>query len=211
MKYAPILFCTPMVQAILDGRKTMTRRVIKDHPTSRNNLYKMVDTLNHRPYFGAGFYKNSDVFYVDGEKHIDAVYAKCRYQPGDILWVRETWSIQEDLPYDNYVYRTDYGTTEHDSFPPSMFKWRPSFFMPKAAARIFLKVTDVRCERLQEIGLGNCYAEGCPSEHERTPDIWFQELWDKLNAQRGYRWETNPWVWVYTFERTDKPEGWCAT
>ena len=167
----PILFSTEMVRAILDGRKTMTRRVVKP-------------------------------------QH----YRKPRYQTGDILWVRETWSVQEDLPYDNYVYRSDYGTTEHDSFPPSMFKWRPSIHMPKEAARIFLCVTDVRVERVQDILCGDMKREGCIPEtvtggqyQQWHRDYWIP-LWDSINDKRGYPWSSNPWVWVYSFKRCDKPE-----
>ena len=218
----PILFNTEMVQAILEGRKTVTRRVVKYYsrtPTKdgKDKFYKINENLNgtnpNRLY--AGFYNNNDIFYIDGEKHIDALYYPLYFKVGDILYVRETWAKIDDLPYDNYVYRTDYGTTEDDSFPPSMYKWKPSIHMPKEAARIFLKVTDVRVERLQEITPKDAWEEGCrignsfpweihiPELQQQCRDIFFKSLWDGLNAKRGYGWDTNPWVWVIEFERVE--------
>ena len=177
----PILFNTEMVQAILDGRKSMTRRVIKDSypPTHR-----------------------------------------AKYQSGDILWVRETWApcatIDSWLNDTNlYVYRANYGTTEDDSFPPSMFEWKPSIHMPREAARIFLKVTNVSVERVQEITVDDCRLEGCccsdcsqtgPHSPDCKCDTLFYNVWNDIYAKRGYGWETNPWVWVYEFERISKEE-----
>lgn len=195
MASKPILFNTEMVRAILDGRKTMTRRVIKDKDIT-NNFDIDVD--------------GSVYAYIDqatGDSYPPTAIAK--YQVGDILWVRETWSRIDDLPYDNYVYRTNYGTTEDDSFPPSMFKWKPSIHMPREAARIFLKVTNVSVERLQDINEEDALKEGC------MPTILdgaiffsakgkFHALWDSLNAKRGYGWEANPWVWIYEFERVSE-------
>lgn len=223
----PIIFSTPMVQAILDGRKTQTRRVIKDSANrtpqniGREKFFKMVNVLNNKPFFGAGFYKDSDVFEYKGEILTDAVYFKCPYKPGDVLYVKETWGKDEN---GEYVYRTNYGTTEDDSFPPSMFKWKPSIHMPRKAARIFLKVTNVRVERLQEITEEDARAEGiswldeaCYSNNGWTPTLYdpdsggspvfrdgFTALWDSINAKRGYSWDTNPWVWVYEFEKINK-------
>ena len=192
----PILFSTPMVRAILDDRKTMTRRVINRREPNRDKLYKMVDTLNGKPFFGAGFYKDSDVFMFEGKTLTDAVYYKARYRPGDIIWVRETWDKNDG---EEIHYRAD------EDRP--YYKWRPSIFMPREAARLFLRVTDVRAERLQEITEADALAEGVEpiygndfaSEKRHVPA--FAALWDALNAKRGYGWDTNPWVWVYTFER----------
>jgi len=206
----PILFNTEMVQAILEGRKTVTRRVVKYYsrtPTKdgKDKFYKIDENLNgtnpNRLY--AGFYNNNDIFYIDGEKHIDALYYPLYFKVGDILYVRETWAKIDDLPYDNYVYRTDYGTTEDDSFPPSMYKWKPSIHMPKEAARIFLKVTDVRVERLQDITPNDIDREGTPFGLTIAPYNGFSRLWNELNTKRGYGWEANPWVWVIEFERVE--------
>lgn len=199
----PIIFSTPMVQAILEGRKTQTRRVIKDKDIT-NNFDIDVD--------GSAYaYINPET----GDSCPPTAIAK--YQVGDILWVRETWSRDES---GEYVYRTNYGTTEDDSFPPSIFKWRPSIHMPREAARIFLKVTNVIVERLQDISEEDARAEGCITSHYKTGDGKFEdvlgfeltardafcELWQRLNLKRGYDWETNPWVWVVAFEKISKEE-----
>jgi len=211
MREKPILFSTPMVIAILDGRKTQTRRVIKDKDIT-NNFDIDVD--------------GSVYAYIDpetGDSYPPTAIA--RHQIGDILWVRETWGFVgcekcggeccTGAP-DNYkgddgcfVYRTNYGTTEDDSFPPSMFKWKPSIHMPRKAARIFLRVTNVRVERVQEITEEDALKEGCvPTFIDGAVLISakgrFHALWESLNAKRGYGWEANPWVWVYEFERVSE-------
>lgn len=212
----PIIFSTEMVKAILKEQKTQTRRVIKDGANrtpqniGREKFYKMVNALNNKSFFGAGFYKDSDVFECKDEILTDAVYFKCPYKPGDVLYVKETWGKDEN---GEYVYRTNYGTTEDDSFPPSMFKWKPSIHMPREAARIFLKVTNVRVERLQEITEEDARAEGVngiprstvlyPNDDYIYP---FKQLWNSLNQKRGYGWDTNPWVWVYEFEKISNGE-----
>lgn len=131
----PILLNTETVKAILDGRKTQARRAINAP------AFKQVRDPNKI------YWKNDQVIFQWHGDTIGEVAIKPPYQPGDILWVRETWSKDEN---GEYVYRTNYGTTEDDSFPPSMFKWRPSIHMPRKAARLFLKVKDVRAERLQD-------------------------------------------------------------
>jgi hypothetical protein len=203
----PIIFSTPMVQAILDGRKTMTRRVIKDKDIT-NNFDIDID--------------GSVYAYIDqetGDSYTPTAIAK--YQVGDILWVRETWSKDEN---GEYVYRANYGTTEDDSFPPSMFKWKPSIHMPREAARIFLKVTNVRVERLQDItpeqskNEGVDLNSGTPFPKSTARDCHgakeglsmyqskFVILWDSTIKKQDldkYSWEANPWVWVYEFERVN--------
>lgn len=172
-----IIFSTSMVQAILDGRKTQTRRVIKDKDIT-NNFDIDVD--------GSAYaYINPET----GDSCPPTAIAK--YQVGDILWVRETWSRDES---GEYVYRTNYGTTEDDSFPPSMFKWRPSIFMPREAARIFLLVTNVRVERLQDISEEDARAEGAKAYGPNNC------------SGASHEWRTNPWVWVYEFEKISKEE-----
>ena len=199
----PIIFSTPMVQAILDGRKTQTRRLIKDKDIT-NNFDIDIDGSVYA-------YINPET----GDSYPPTAIAK--YQVGDILWVRETWSKDEN---GEYVYRTNYGTTEDDSFPPSMFKWKPSIHMPREAARIFLRVKNVRVERLQDISEEDARAEGCITSHYKTGDGKFEdvlefdltardafcELWQRLNLKRGYGWEANPWVWVIEFEKISKEE-----
>ena len=127
----PILFNTEMVRAILDGRKTVTRRALKPQPPATSIVYKA-----DRKYFAWKFWADSS----DG--HI----INPTYQPGDILWVRETWCCNNF----GWHYKADWPT---DNCPDMSAddKWRPSIHMPREAARIFLRVTDVRIERLQKI------------------------------------------------------------
>lgn len=202
MAIKPILFNTEMVRAILDGRKSCTRRVVKPQPTAR---------------YGAQCIKPP-------------------YQPGDILYVRETWERFEcwncegdergncpkepqksvlDKTCGCYMYRaTDeiYGDA----------RWHPSIHMPKEAARIWLKVTNVRVERLQEITVDGCRREGINIETSAVTDgetlnrkhdfslEKFETLWDstvKKSDIDRYGWDANPYVWVIEFEQCEKPKG----
>lgn len=200
----PILFSTPMVQAILAGRKTMTRRVV---------LEKMVDQWLEYDEWQSSVAPPGSV--LGTPKNF--FKGRARYQVGDVLWVRETWrencmSMKENLIYD---YKADPLQDDPDWI---IGNWRPSIFMPKVAARIFLQVTDVRAERLQDITPHDAWLEGCrignsfvwedhiPDLQQMCRDILFEKLWDSINEKRGYSWISNPFVWVYTFERCDKPE-----
>ena len=173
MAIKPILFSTPMIKAILEGRKTMTRRAINGEPG-----------------------------------------AVARYQPGDVLWVRETWLEHKGT----YIYKAE---GKHEALDALIgapfFKWRPSIFMPAIVARILLRITAVRAERLKDITDEDAIREGIivhvpvPGDGEPMPRLQFRNLWDHLNAKRAggqYAWAMNPWVWVYSFERIEKPEGW---
>lgn len=223
----PILFNTENVIAILEDRKGATRRVVKPQPTHH------IAGCSCGGYFDTG--KNQWACeHCGGE--IEPLTGRSRmrapYQPGDILYVRETWSFLFGAecgcfctgPCENefngehgcYVYRTDYGTTEDDTFPPSMFRWHPSIHMPKEAARIFLRVTDVRVERLQEMTQDDAEREGCrewqnpETKFTSSPLLIFSELWDRTIKKPDialYGWDANPWVWVIEFERCEKQEG----
>lgn len=206
----PILFNTEMVRAILDGRKTVTRRVAKSI-SNPDEWYPENDCRKSEYGAQVPCYIARKI----ATEEVGIYYPK--YDIGDVLYVRETWSLDESLPYDNYVYRTNYGTTEDDSFPPSMFKWRPSIHMPKEAARIFLKVTDVRVERLQDMKTDDVIKEGAypyddyfkgTSRTQFAFEVW-EKLWnstiDKADLER-HGWNANPWVWVIEFERCEKPE-----
>ncbi len=233
----PILFNTGMVQEILDGRKTVTRRVIKV-PPYYPYFYKLHDNSDGaltgtKNRLSAGFYDEDKILYIDGEKHIDAVYYQASYQPGDILYVRETWALvpciecrkdgccgRTPVLYEArdaesegcYIYRAGYAR-------PESITWHPSIHMPRKAARIWLKVTDVRVERLQEMTLGDFMAEGVVIRPEafNDPDNacmqarnQFIEIWDPTiprGQQALYSWDADPWVWVIGFERCGKPEG----
>lgn len=190
MAIKPILFNTEMVKAILDGRKTQTRRLTK-------------------------------------------VGLPCYFEPGDIMWVRETWQYfridkptnavpAEFKPY-KYLYFAD-GEIANSSGEP--FRWRPSIHMPKEAARIFLRVRNVRQERLQDCGNGWCIdieKEGVKTPQDPILYVNDDEFHDALRAEMEKLWDStikpadlpkcgwdaNPWVWVIEFERCDRPEGWC--
>ena len=185
MALKPMLFNTEMTRAILSGQKTCTRRVLKPQPPATSYV-------KYRDFLGYSW-----AFWEDSDPH----WIKPPATPGDILYVRETWATDAD---GEYVYRTNYGTTEDDSFPPSMFKWRPSIHMPKEAARIFLRVTDVRVERLQYITRDGAISEGC---NAAIPLLEFQGVWDSTFKPADlyrYGWVANPWVWVIRFERISK-------
>ena len=218
----PILFSTPMVQAILDGRKTMTRRVVKPrysntHLKMRTDKYgtRLVEMQNEEP--GVTTIKNAD----GSTTHtlLAVMDVKQPYHRGDILWVRETWYYEEhmhdltagepDLPSGRYSHRYVYRASSPD-YPVNIGVgsqgWKPSIFMPREAARLLLRVTDVRVERLQEITEGDAKAEGYPFQYKTgNPITDFVFLWNALYAKRGCGWDTNPWVWVYTFERVEAP------
>jgi len=197
----PILFSTPMVQAILDGRKTQTRRVIKDKDIT-NNFDIDVDGSAHA-------YINPET----GDSYPPTAIAK--YQVGDILWVRETWYKNYPHKYGRYWYRADgeeidmptiYGGTVIYGKADGL-KWRPSIHMPRDAARIFLLVTNVRVERLQDITEYEAIKEGAkaygPNNCSGTSArIAFAEIWDETTTE--HEWRTNPWVWVYEFEKISK-------
>jgi len=164
----PILFNTEMVRAILDGRKTVTRRVCKA-VTALAIEYEQPVTP---PYFA-----------------------------GELLWVRETWNTL----CGQYIYRADQ--------KPGMKNpggWRPSIHMPKEAARIFLQVTDVQVERLQNMSYFDFLKEGLPyNQFEEKLEEQFKVLWDSTIKPENLRtcsWDANPWVWVIEFERREEPE-----
>ena len=201
MNVKPILFNTAMVQAILEGRKTETRRVIKPQP------------------FGQLYKTESDGLFAECE----LVFNEYRspYQPADILYVRETWQFDfvksmcdtTPLTYEDsdsvtegfWIYKADY--TESDQ---KRVFWRPSIHMPKEAARIFLRVKDVRAEQLKHIRYFDCLAEGIPYRQMEDDIIRdFAELWAstiKPADRASYGWEANPWVWVIEFEQISRKE-----
>ena len=181
----PILFNTDMVRAILEGRKTVTRRVVMPQP--KGEVYQMPQSSVWPNYWG--------------QTGSDAVFAP-KYHHGDILYVRETWCRQpsEEFPF---VYRASVQTP--DAWRGS---WHPSIHMPKEAARIFLRVTDVRVERLQDITSADVKSEGAAGRFGATRGA-FETLWDSTIRPAElalYGWTANPWVWVIEFERCGKPE-----
>lgn len=212
MAIKPILFNTEMVRAILDGRKSCTRRLAKFFS-------------GENPWW-TGYIKDGLMLY-NGRN--EPCIRKAPYQPGDILYVRETWERFEcwncegdergNCPKEPqksvfnktcgcYMYRaTDeiYGDA----------RWHPSIHMPKEAARIWLKVTNVRVERLQDIDGKGCVKEGIEEEPlkyvgDEFVKGMFHDLWDstiKKSDLDRYGWDANPYVWVIEFERCEKPKG----
>ena len=201
----PILFSTPMVKAILDGRKTMTRRVAK----MPENTYRV--ERNDDGTFDAvwGAYMPQINGFVDG-----SIEVKPKYVEGDVLWVRETWLKADD----GYYYKADIKvpSESEDMRKAYGYKWKPSIHMPKEAARIFLRVTGVRVERLQDIDEYDGQREGFEYYGEidfsigETYTQVFKRLWNSTIKPADldtYGWDANPWVWVYEFERCGKPGG----
>jgi hypothetical protein len=183
MKERPILFSGPMVQAILDGRKTQTRRVVKPQPEYWEQTGGYHYPLDKKPYRGAP---------VGRVRSIDEY--RCPYgQPGDRLWVRETW---HQYAGGEVIYRADYGP---ESYQAGAKGWRPSIFMPRWASRITLEITGVRVERVQDISADDARAEGV-SAPDVLPRSKFATLWDSINAKRGYGWDMNPWCWCVEFK-----------
>lgn len=206
----PILFNTEMVRAILDGKKTQTRRIVKVQPPDHRENWRLVTLTcstdrDDRKNIGKHRWAR-----LEGINILDDTqdYFKPLCYEGDILWVRETWQIN---PFYEFIYRaTDVGF-DKERFEEG-WKWKPSLFMPKEACRLFLKVTNVRVQRLQDMNMGEIIAEGVDYiEKWDTDDVimskWI-ELWDSINLKRGFGWDTNPWVWVYEFEKTDRPKEW---
>jgi hypothetical protein len=180
MAIKPILFNTEMVRAILDGRKSCTRRLVKPEPQ--------------------GYFEVSEepLYIYDTDGNQGKITSP--YQPGDILYVRETWKKAPN----GYFYYEDW---QRDDIA-DVTKWKPSIHMPKEAARIWLKVTDVRVERLQDMTDDDAEAEGCfdyTSTALGFPDVWDSTI--KKSDLDSYGWTANPWVWVIEFERCEKPEG----
>ena len=203
MSMKPILFNTEMVQAILDGRKTVTRRICKD---ANDCTIPMIDFIDNdkRTYAVQSFYD---------KKHEDPCSLAEVSMPiciGDILWVRETWG--KGYEEGSYIYKASDKLASLPSFKESSrLIYHPSIHMPKEAARIFLKVTDVRVERLQDITEDGAKREG--TIYPQGLNNWvsqFHILWDstiKKADLNKYGWSANPYVFVIEFEKIDKPEG----
>lgn len=197
MAFKPILFNTEMVRAILEGRKTQTRRLVKGLPLAE----PWFTVEDGRPHMCD---ENGDWYPAERFSTV---------QTGDILWVRETWV--KDVG--RYMYRANYSDTEKFYMNGREIKmtWRPSIHMPKEAARLFLQVTSVHMQRLQEITSGEAVAEGIKSNLISPSEaadalIAFEELWNSTIKPADlprYGWDANPWVWVVGFVRITKPAG----
>jgi hypothetical protein len=222
----PIIFSGEMVRAILDGRKTQTRRVIKPQPVEWVKAITFNEYLGEWQYLGyeGGMVTSSTGF--PGQKPLKCPYGK----PGDRLWVRKTWrrsfsqfgQLPDGIEFKAnnllvYFDKSDSGVQAKNAATeknlPRDGRWRPSIHMPRWASRITLEITDIRVERVQNISFEDCRAEGCredfkidatgcPFECTGThygEKYHFIELWNSINAKRGYGWYVNPWVWVVEF------------
>lgn len=189
----PMLFSAPMVRAILDGRKSQTRRVVKPQPPLRFNSGDVAVISNGTEFAWSRIDGNTkEAFPPDPKPGIHPPHPV-----GSRIWVRETWRNHSD---NIIVYAADKCTREgmvcKDPFD---VKWSPSIHMPRWASRITLEVTDVRVQRLQEITKQDVIAEGI----EGLEDVhagWhqpFAQLWESIHGPGA--WEQNPWVWAYTF------------
>jgi len=185
----PIIFSGPMVQALLAGRKSQTRRVLKPQPDFRGSV---------------GDYHDAEEWgWEDDDRYHVSVLDICPngFRVGDRLWVREncaTWGDHEA------IYRADdaveYGLAVSDGKFGAKWKARPSIHMPRWASRLTLTVTDVRVQRLADLTDEDAIAEGIDVTDELTPSVTYAILWDKMNAKRGFPWKSNPWIVALTFQ-----------
>lgn len=200
MKSHPILFSAPMIRALLAGTKSQTRRIV-----TRTNSLVNGSACNAASWASLDF--QSDRVFVDGgpsptgnpgpylhvprqgDETVHRIYP--RWQPDDLLWVKEAWRVGKG--YDEVG-----GEPHHDVVTG---RYRHARFMPRWASRITLKITDVRVQRLGEISEGNAMAEGYPGFREcgLDPHGWYRKLWNAINGEGSYA--SNPWVWAITFER----------
>lgn len=214
MKQRGILFSDEMVRAIIDGQKTQTRRVVKPQPSADTVGYSWcISTDRKRNATFIPRRTNGD--YRNHHQHETGPPVRCPYgQPGDLLYVRECWSVPGAvIGSDDPIYK---GMTVLYRATDKHHSWRPSIHMPKWAARIWLKVTEVRVERVRLVlerdaeaeGVSACYGDKCgypAGEVAKAYRCSFERFWNSINAKRGYSWESNPWVWVVSFERCEAP------
>jgi hypothetical protein len=227
MMERPILFSAPMVRAILDGRKTETRRVMIPQPDASLNRYRREidrfrcvgrDVKTGKLSFEAGNFAGPINAFRDGRDSVKADISCPFGRPGDRLWVRETWCPVDDREHGGEKWIDYRATPKYSAEHPAgweaapedaeALKWRPSIHMPRWASRIMLEVEDVRPEMLDDMGETDAMFEGVEPLIDATQeDPWAQTdylgayrlLWDSRNTKRGYGWDSNPWVWVIEF------------
>jgi hypothetical protein len=231
----PILFSGEMVRAILDGRKTQTRRVAKFIPLE-SGLNLQASSLGAGDYFTGAPETGKVLRSMGGSCWQDRTKPlRCPYgQPGDRLWVRETWIPVWHGSYEPMDGKpTEYCLIEYAASAHSGYHtawdhyegyWRPSIHMPRWASRVTLEVTGIRVERIQEISEADSLLEGVKAltgdfagcfvvadvpgaMSGTTAKECFQRRWDLLNAKRGFGWDANPWVWVIEFKRIAQGTG----
>ena len=212
MKERGMIFNSEMVRAILDGRKTQTRRIMKEQPVLNGNFYEV---------FGSAWSKGmTSIPAVPGH----SLSTRCPFGAvGDRIWVRETFCPVDDTQYGGGKWVDYRATPKFEASHPAgwdcapndaeALKWRPSIHMPRWASRILLEITDVRVERLNAISQADAIAEGAPPSHPSIdcvsqeygfPDFsrsWFGQTWQHIYGEES--WDANPWVWVIEFERVE--------
>lgn len=233
MTERPILFSGPMVRALLDGRKTQTRRIVKPQPsdyrpeTIAPQQLRGEPPKHDRPYFDA-YNGGPHWCWWDQYDRQGRDWIKCPYGvPGDTLWVRETWGLNDwkhggrnpipkTRPGDLYADALTYRATEDDPEILQEMPFRPSIHMPRWASRLTLTITEVRVERLQDISEADAMAEGAaPCANgvwfDRSPALAGSDargayycLWESINRKKA-PWAANPWVWAVTFEVQARP------
>lgn len=224
MAERPIIFSAPMVRAILAGKKTQTRRIIRPQPARHPARMDCIgrDTKTGRSIFIARDLNGAPAFVFPIGEHSASAEWIAPHGIGDTLWVREAWGInhfehgpREPIPKARPAYLHDdelvYFATETDPEIRDEMPRRPSIHMPRWASRITLRVTDVRVQRLHDISQDDALAEGCRREYLGPPDAddperytvsaraSFSGLWDRLHAPGA--WDANPWVVALTFTR----------
>lgn len=230
MEERPILFSAPMVRAILAGTKTQTRRVVKPQPFASHPAGAVLGGQNCASrwiFYPAGPIDGSE----EAAYETDDGLRPCPYgQPGDRLWVRETWRwygrFRAGHNEGGFLYAADLSSKTFTDFPDAIDrwgefeaacergqtnKWKPSIHMPRWASRLTLEITGVRVERVQEISEADARAEGCDGEcpigyipaYQKAPLAYhYAQVWAAINGEEGSRsWSANPWVWVVEFKR----------
>ena len=198
MKERGILFQAEMVRAILEGRKTQTRRALRIQPLDilPMNIHNEWATLQTRDH-----------------NHGNVI--RCRFGvPGDRLWVREKWGVHrldgiviKEFP--NVLYAADTSTRLVTTdkvwkYVEDKFRWRPSIFMPRWASRITLEIVNIRVERVGDISEADAIAEGIPPflpSPSKIPIMQYATLWNRINQKSDFGWDVNPYVWVIEFKR----------
>lgn len=205
MKERGIIFNDEMVRAILDGRKTQTRRIIKSVPTT-HDFHGWVMSSTCAKDEGKACWAIGDSPLLK-----DPIRRNCPFgKIGDRLWVRETWQCGL-CTESTFAYRATHKPSDLEEGWSEIIKWRPSSQMPRWASRILLEITDVRVGRLQDISQADAIAEGAPPSHPSIdavsreygfpdfPRSWFGQTWWHIYGKEN--WQANPWVWVIEFKQ----------
>lgn len=213
MKERPILFNTEMVKAVLSGRKTQTRRVVKPQPECHyweilRGYKQEAKLITAQDGLNVKFIDSIPDGTMNARRKDEPLWVRCPYgQVGDRLWIRETF-------YATHI--DEKSTKDHgqiyykaDDNPYVVVSWKPSIHMPRWASRINLEITNIRVERVQDISDKDSLKEGISLDYSPPaipvipnglPRAKFGKLWDSINEKRGYGWKANPWVWVVEFK-----------